>query len=352
MARSADTYVRGSASKFYEWLESAEGRSAPDGPPIWICGDCHVGNLGPVANTDGDVAVQIRDLDQTVVGNPAHDLIRLGLSLAMAARGSDLPGVTTARMLEQMAVGYNAAMDDEITERDRDSPRPEAVRVVMREATSRSWKQLAKERIEDEKPTIPVGKRFWPLRKQERQAIEQIFKTERMRKLATSLRSRNDDAIVEMRDAAFWVKGCSSLGRLRFAVLLAVVGQHSRKGTLCLMDAKEAGHASAPRTRDVKMPRDNAERVVEGALHLSPHLGERMLAERLLGRPVFVRELLPQDLKVEIDHASESVEERALTVGAGAVTEEQGVLACAAGEGIAGHITCRADLLIKAHLAS
>src|ERR1039458_9292364 len=77
MARSAQAYVRGSTSKFYEWLESADGRMVPEGPPIWICGDCHVGNLGPVANADGKIAIQIRDLDQTVVGNPAHDLIRL-----------------------------------------------------------------------------------------------------------------------------------------------------------------------------------------------------------------------------------------------------------------------------------
>jgi uncharacterized protein (DUF2252 family) len=33
-------------------------------------------------------------MDQTVIGNPARDLIRLGLSLATAARGSDLPGIT------------------------------------------------------------------------------------------------------------------------------------------------------------------------------------------------------------------------------------------------------------------
>jgi len=51
------------------------------------------------------VKIEIRDLDQTVVGNPAHDLIRLGLSLATAIRGSDLPGVTTALMLEQMIDG-------------------------------------------------------------------------------------------------------------------------------------------------------------------------------------------------------------------------------------------------------
>ena len=92
MAASAHAFVRGSTSRFYEWLE-ASGRSAlPDGPDVWICGDCHVSNLGPVANTDGVLAIQIRDLDQTVIGNPSHDLIRLGLSLAMAARGSDLPG--------------------------------------------------------------------------------------------------------------------------------------------------------------------------------------------------------------------------------------------------------------------
>ena len=49
------------------------------------------------------------------------------------------------------------------------------------------------------------------------------------------------------------------------------------------------------------MPQDNAQRVLEGACHLSPHLGERMMAERLLDQSVFVRELLPQDLKLEIE---------------------------------------------------
>ena len=105
MARSAHAYVRGSTLKFYEWLEGG-GATLPQGPSVWICGDCHIGNLGPLADSKGRVAVQIRDLDQTVIGNPAHDLVRLGLSLASAARGSDLPGVTTARMIEQMVAGY------------------------------------------------------------------------------------------------------------------------------------------------------------------------------------------------------------------------------------------------------
>ena len=48
------------------------------------------------------------------------------------------------------------------------------------------------------------------------------------------------------------------------------------------------------------MPKDNAVRVVTGAKALSPNLGQRMLAAKLLGRAVVVRELMPQDLKIEI----------------------------------------------------
>ena len=108
---------------FYEWLEQSNGHLIPDGPPIWICGDCHVGNLGPVADAKGKVSIQIRDLDQTVIGNPAHDLIRLGLSLATAARGSDLPGVTTAHMVEHMMDGYENALGP-AEDKESDSPCP------------------------------------------------------------------------------------------------------------------------------------------------------------------------------------------------------------------------------------
>ena len=49
------------------------------------------------------------------------------------------------------------------------------------------------------------------------------------------------------------------------------------------------------------MPKNDAERVVEGASKLSPFLGKRMLAIPFMGRDVFLRELMPQDLKLELD---------------------------------------------------
>ncbi len=298
MASSAHAYVRGSTVKFYEWLEGAKGISIPDGPSVWICGDCHIGNLGPVASADGSLEIAIRDLDQTVIGNPAHDLLRLGLSLAMAARGSDLPGVMTAYMLERMMGGYEAALADE--DAQPETSVPDAVQMALRQATDRSWKHLADERIEGVEPNISLGKRFWPLTPGEYSAIQEAFARNEVRKLVTSIRSRDEDAPIKVVDAAYWRKGCSSLGRLRFAVLVAI--GKGRTARHCLMDIKEAVNAAAPRDAKAKMSRDNAGRVVDGARNLSPSLGERMLPLRLLDRAVFLRELLPQDLKLEIEH--------------------------------------------------
>jgi uncharacterized protein (DUF2252 family) len=314
MARSAHAYVRGSTVQFYEWLEAQKRGTLPEGPPVWICGDCHAGNLGPVAALDGRIAIQIRDVDQTVIGNPAHDIIRLALSLATASRGSDLPGVTAARILEQVIEGYQSALRQDA---DSIEDAPKSIQVVMKHAFERSWKNLAKERLRDQKPTIPLGAKFWALSRSERDAIAELFATPALRHLATSLRSREDDAPVEVLDAAYWMKGCSSLGLLRFAVLLGI--GKAKKQDIALMDVKEAVTAAAPRYADRKMPKDNGQRVVEGALHLSPHLGKRMVAGRVAGRSVFIRELLPQDLKIEIDRLTVEDAMKAASFMAGVV---------------------------------
>lgn len=302
MATSVQAYVRGNTVQFYKWLEASD-RVLPQGPPVWICGDCHVSNIGPIADADGNVHVQIRDLDQTVIGNPAHDLIRLGVSLAMAARDSDLPGVVTAKMMEQLIFGYERALSAKAG--DRKTRRPKTIDVVMRRATRRKWKHLAAERIEGIEPDIPLSKKYWPITVAERKDLEGLMATEEVRQLATSLGHRDSKDDVEMLDAAYWVKGCSSLGLLRYAVLLRVGDSKDPESSLCLIDVKEAVRSAAPRSKSVGMPKDNALRIVEGATHLAPNLGERMLADRIQGKSVFVRELLPQDLKIDLEHLNQ-----------------------------------------------
>ena len=301
MARSTHAYVRGNTAKFYEWLaDSAAAQEIPAGPPVWICGDCHLGNLGPLADIDGRIDVQIRDLDQTVIGNPAHDLIRLGLSLASAARSSDLPGVTTAKMIEEMIIGYERALIDP-AEGDAVAE-PLAVRTVRGRALGRRWRHLAQERLEGIAPTIPLGRKFWALLPDERASLAAIFADRAVRRLILNLHGRGEDSAVELVDAAYWMKGCSSLGTLRFAALVRI--NDDKPGPLALIDLKEALASVAPAADNAEMPADHAERVVAGARALSPNLGDRMTATSMAGRPLVVRELMPQDLKLEVDQFS------------------------------------------------
>jgi len=301
MARSVHAYVRGNTAQFYEWLaESEVAKLIPNGPPVWICGDCHVGNLGPLADANRRVEIQIRDLDQSVIGNPAHDLIRLGLSLETAARSSDLPGVTTAQMIEAMIDGYTKALD----KTDGAHPmEPDVVRSVRREAMGRGWHHLAKERLEDVEPEIPLGKRFWILDDRERNAIDALFDEPEIVSRALELAGLKKGRI-RVVDAAYWRKGCSSLGKLRYAVLLGVKKKGSKDERLALVDIKEAAVSVAPSDPTTPMPKDPAERVVAGAMALAPNLGERMIPARLLSKPVVLRELAPQDLKIEVEQFS------------------------------------------------
>ena len=296
MAQSPHAYVRGSTERFYEWLDGHPA-SIPEGPEVWICGDCHLGNLGALADLDGSVAIQIRDFDQTVIGNPAHDIIRLGLSLASAIRGSDLPGVTTARMLEQLVFGYASSAVADAAGQDRDQ-QPVEIRKLLRHSVRRRWRHLALDRFQSPKAALPRDKRFWPLRRKERSEVLAFCKQADLSQLVAS---RGGEKARKVADAAYWIKGCSSLGQLRYAVLLL-----GKRRQAALVDIKEASTAAAPSSRQARMPRRHADRVVAGAKALSPHLGDRMVSSTLLGKSVFAREVTPQDLKIEIDRLTSS----------------------------------------------
>ena len=76
-------------------------------------------------------------------------------------------------MLEQIMEGYEEPLVD--ADPDLRSRRPGCVQVVMRQAVKRTWDHPAKERLEDTHPTIPLGKRFWPVADEEKREIERFF---------------------------------------------------------------------------------------------------------------------------------------------------------------------------------
>jgi uncharacterized protein (DUF2252 family) len=180
------------------------------------------------------------------------------------------------------------------------------VRTVRRRALGRRWKQLARERLADVKPVIPLGSKYWALSDAEREALTALFERREVARLVLSLNARDSDGEVELVDAAYWMKGCSSLGKLRFAALVRMTSPDKERARIALVDIKEGVESAAPAAPGAVMPAHHGERVVAGARALSPNLGERMMAADLLDRPVILRELMPQDLKLEIDQFSRS----------------------------------------------
>lgn len=81
--------------------------------------------------------------------------------------------------------------------------------------------QPTEQQTGDAKPHIPLGERFWPLSNDEKDQIHALFETGSGTLLGSVLcLEPGQDASIKVLDAAYWVKGCSSLGRRRYAVLL------------------------------------------------------------------------------------------------------------------------------------
>lgn len=296
MARSIHAFVRGSTERFYELLSDAV--ALPEAPTLWICGDCHMGNLGPIADDAGRVSILLRDFDHATLAHPAYDICRLALSMTVLARSSDIPGIATVHMLEALLDGYASAFMEHPSSAANELPA--SLHLDVRKAHRKSWKTLAKERTSGQTLQLPLGRAFWSITKPERTALKELFARAEMVELATQLRHRANDATVVLEDAAYWRKGCSSLGHLRFAVLLDVDQQGSTGEDMCLMDVKEARASCVPSADVDHLPPDHGARVITAARALAPALGERMRSARMLGASVFVRELMPQDMKLDV----------------------------------------------------
>ncbi|MDP4003781.1 DUF2252 family protein [Methylobacterium sp. NEAU K] len=301
IASSPHAYVRGTTAHFYELIAGMPKDALPEGPPVWICGDAHLGNLGAVAGPDGRIDIQIRDLDQTVVSNPAFDLVRLALSLVTAALNATLPGIVTARMMDAMAVGYADGIADP-EDAERDIAESDIVATTRRRALGRRWRHLSRERLKGKVGRLPRGDRFFDLDDDEQEAFTALSRDPEVHRLVLALGGAEAGGKVRLLDAAYWIKGCSSLGRLRYAGLVAIGG--GARPHLALLDVKEAVPHLAPAAPRADMPDDHARRVLAGARALSPNLGQRMVAADFRGTPVTVRELMPQDLKIDAEQFS------------------------------------------------
>jgi len=201
-------------------------------------------------------------------------------------------------MLEALLQGYLKGLLD-IKPVDTDiAP---TIHVVLRQALRRRWRDLAADRMRGRQRRIPLGARFWEVADAQRAQLDHLIRDPGVEGLITALRRREEGDAVVLRDAAYWVKGCSSLGLLRYALLVDV----GRSSAACLLELKAAVASVAPIAAGAGMPDNDAERVVAGAKALSPAPGLRMAVGTVAKQAVFVREFLPQDLEIDIERLTE-----------------------------------------------
>jgi len=224
--------------------------------------------------------------------------MRLALSLATAARSSDLPGVVTAKIMEALVEEYAR----EFGTRDRPSPpQPLSISRPMQEAKRRSWRHLADECVDGETHAFPIGKQFWPVSREEREAIDLLFESEERRALATRLGYRKDGTGVKVLDCAYWRKDAARSGATVTRFCSTSAARRRAAATFaCSTSRRQPGRSRRDTTtRGCRAITPSA--WSWAPCNLSPFLGERMAHARVLERPVFVREHLPKDLKLELE---------------------------------------------------
>lgn len=312
VAAGTHAFIRASAGFFYAEVERLGPGAVPAGPEIWICGDCHAENIGAISGEGAAPAIEMNDFDETVIGAPALDVLRMALALAAVGRTAGFTAGEVRELVDAMLEGYGQALS---AGREKLPVPPRRYRRLLHRAGAQTHRALLDRRVPAKggKRRFAMGDRYWPLAAGEKRAVGRLVDDERVIALVAAISAREIDDRAEMIDAAFRVAGTGSLGCFRAAALVRG-GEGEGDAALHLLDVKEAMASHAPRASAT--PPDDAQRIRDGARAMAPALGDRMVAIAIDGTlraatltprgqgrrsGVIVRELMPQELKSSLD---------------------------------------------------
>jgi uncharacterized protein (DUF2252 family) len=293
MQVSPFSFLRGTASLYYELLAAAPGLAK--GPPGagWLVGDLHIENFGAfrraAPHDDGpDVAFDLNDFDDAVQGPWYLDVLRLTTSILLASRARGLPGVAALQIARLLLDGYRETLSS------GDVPKqPRLIAKLIEQTATRTRGQLLDDRTKlvGKHRKFVHGDRYDPLPEELREGAAHVLDTYS----PADGGPRPSPENLEVIDAAFRIAGTGSLGCRRIAVLTS--GRGGPDGGW-IFDVKEEGAPSAEVLLGKCDLKPNV-RVTTGAracLLRPPHmLGTATLA----GRPMLVRRLMPQEDKLD-----------------------------------------------------
>jgi uncharacterized protein (DUF2252 family) len=302
MSASPLAFLRGAAPLYYEMLKAHPALAEGPAGEGWLVGDSHLENFGAyrtgtLSHGDAtDVAFNLNDFDDAVIGPWRFDLVRLTTSLLLGGRELGLDGVRSIELCHHLLAAYVAAACEEARELPAAPP---VVRSLLENAGTRSRKSLLDGRTEvvKGKRRFVRGERYHDVPKGLKKGVAKAFELYAKRMDAEG---RPTEEQMEILDFALRIAGTGSLGGVRVGVL--VRGKGGIDGGW-VFDLKEQGTPSAC----VLLPEpkmDPAMRVLTAYRACVARPPGMLGTTELNGLPMYGRRLTPQEDKIELARLS------------------------------------------------
>lgn len=301
-------FLRGHAGTFYSILEEAPDLEGGPGGVGTIVGDAHLENFGAYrvrrtkrAKRESElvkkrvghshaktVAFDVNDFDDACIGPHRYDVLRLATSLLLAARTYGMPGHSTLELLSRLLNGYGAGAFGGAFPKA-----PESVKRLIANVEARTAREFLAGRTRGRKSRrrFVLGERYFALETELVAALPLALARYAEGLPEDERPSPEELALV---DAAFRVAGNGSLGCLRIAAL--VRGRDDG----WLFDLKEEDVLPSPHRLLSLRPQNPVDRVLGSFLTSVARAPSRIGRTEILGTPLLVRRLTPQEDKLDV----------------------------------------------------
>jgi uncharacterized protein (DUF2252 family) len=297
MAHDAVTFLRATAHLFFDRLRHVE---LPPSPWVFGCGDLHLENFGSYSGDNRLTYFDQNDFDETALMPAAVEVVRLLTSIIVTIRLHEPDGLYGRRSAKAaldayagaLAGGKPAWIERELARgpiADLLSGLAGRAHVELLDLFSRAGRRGRRKLLRDWRRTFPLS-----------EEEEHSFGPELKSALDSIGRQRGERNFWKLRHFAGRIAGKGSQGRPRF---VALVKGHGDPDGNVLVDIKSAWPSAVLQAIDTPQPSfgDAAKRVVwtQQALQACP---SALLQPVLLaGRPFILRELQPEEDRLDID---------------------------------------------------
>ncbi|MBO9539775.1 DUF2252 family protein [bacterium] len=292
MSDSAFAFFRGSAHLFY--ADVAKDKGLASSLKIPLMGDLHLENLGTYQTSEGSLAYDLNDFDESFVGPYTWEVARCATSILLAADEAGLKAGEGRDLVETFLVAYRDAVKG-LAKNPQTLSRPlgaenlhgPAVEAIASASKASRADFIAKQ---TERGSFKLGKKL--------SACDEGTRERLRAAVAAYAAGRSEGArFYRVKDVAARLAGVASIGRYRYVALIEGASE-SPDDDVILEFKEEATSAAAPYAASPVA--DEAARVAQAYRYFLPGADRFLGTARVQGLDYLIRELQPAKGGVEL----------------------------------------------------